>query len=271
LKVFYYLIENESISNKKNRILFMGIFRKSGKVIGNFLFVVCLSFFITFLSISEFIDYENMKSTAVEMIAPQITKNIDPTQLRLVHQQLLENCTKQEKVNVSLEDQMYEIKCSEIRNSKPEDLGGIIAGAVFDKNYYREYGCTFLDCMDILKKDPMLIMSSKTKGLINKMILYLAMGTALGATLILLCIETWSGKLKNIGISCIVIGIGYFLIIFTKDILLKKIPIIELNISDMINPLFDSLSSKLLIVLIIGILITIIGFAIGLKFKKKEK
>lgn len=250
----------------------MSILRGIGNGLGGIVFVTCLGFLIILLSFSDFIQYDSIKPAVAGLIAPQITNGLDQTQLTFLHQMLLQNCTGNEKITIPLKSEAIsaplEVNCSEIKNSNAGDLGNIIANATFDQMYYKKYDCSFLACITLAGKDPLFIITQKMSDVVNKAIFYLGIGTVAGILLILICAETWADKLKTIGISSIFIGLTYFVLLFTKNLILKNIAGSEVT-ATVIEPFIVSLSSRLLLTLVVGIVLTIIGVIVWFVSKKK--
>jgi len=250
----------------------MGILRTIGKDIGGFFFVLCLSLIIIMLTVVELTQYNSLKPIIANTIGQQITKQLDADKLSLLHQQVLVQCSGKESLELPLgEIGNATLKCSDIKNTKPEDLGSLISSALFEKIYYKKYNCEFVQCykQSNFQEKVMLLASSTANQFLNKILTYLWIGAGLSALLLLASSKGWEVP-KNFGKSFLVIGIPFFFI----NILKKKInlPTEASAVQPLINQLFDLLYNRYLIVLAIGVVLLIIGYGGSyLRIRKETK
>jgi len=246
----------------------MGILRSIGKIVGDFFFVLCLSVVILMLTIAEVTEYNNLKPIVVGVINQQIRKQIEPDKLTIFQQNL--NCSSRETIEFPMnENENVTLKCSDIKNSNPEDLGSLIGSSMFEKIYYKEYSCEFIQCIQQadFQGKAMLFASSTANQFFKKSLIYLWIGTALFGIILLVSLKGWEIP-KNFGKSLIVVGIPFIFIKLLRDKL--NLPVDTVAVQPLVDQLFNSLSNRYLIVLIIGILLTIIGYVGSYLVRRKE-
>jgi hypothetical protein len=248
----------------------MSILRGIGKFFGGFLFSTLLAIAILTLSLAQLTEYNNLKSIAIKVSEQQIAQQIGPTQLTAIHAQILELCKGVEKIEMPFDNENITIKCSDIVNSKPEDLGKIIVTSKFDEIYYKKYDCGFLECLqreDIEGK--MVIFSATANSFFKETLNYLLIGIAISAIILAISTKGW-GRPKSFGICCISAGIPFFVINIIKGML--PIPKEATEIATpVVEQIFNSISFKFLIVFIVGIVLFAIGFIGEFLTKKKVK
>lgn len=251
----------------------MSVLRKIAIFFGGFLFSTFLATAILTLSLVQLTEYNNLKSIAInvseEQVMQQITQHIDSAQLATIHAQLLELCKGTEKIEVPFDNESLTINCSDIANTKPEDLGKIIITSKFNEIYYKKYDCEFLDCLQKSTKEPMILFSSKANNLFKEILNYLLVGTAVGAIILGISTKGW-GRIKSFGTCCICAGIPFFVINIIKGMLPIPKEFVEVA-EPIIEQTFSSISVKFLIVFVAGIILFILGVAGEFLKRKKVK
>jgi hypothetical protein len=222
------------------------------------------------LTIVQVTDYGNLKPMVAAVINQQITKQMDTQKFSLLHAQILNQCSNRETLEMSMgEWGNATLKCSDVKSSKPEDLGSLIASSMFEKIYYKKYDCEFVQCYKQLEfqEKAMLFASSTTNQFFKKYLIYLWVGTALFGLILLVSSKGW-GIPKNFGKSLIVVGIPFILIKLLKEKI--NLPAEASAVQPQIDQIINTLSNRYLIVLIIGILLAIIGYTGSYLVKRKE-
>jgi heme/copper-type cytochrome/quinol oxidase subunit 4 len=251
----------------------MGLLRSVGKALGGFVFVICLTLLIFFIAMSKFTEYDNLKTYASNIMQEQVASQFNSTELYFFQLYLNHSC--ENKIITELPSTFGNItlNCIDILTSRAEDLPKIIAGTAFDNVYYKSYDCKFPLCfLQMIRGEveQYALLSQKAHNFFSDSIKYLFVCVVLGAVLLLVLNETWSSRFKSVGISCLFIGISYFLLPLIKSMAVKKLPP-GVSLDAPLNQIFDSLAGNLLIILIIGIVITAIGFTISFLSKRAKK
>lgn len=248
----------------------MGILRNIARSVGGFFFVLFLSMVILMMAVIEITEYDSLKPVVTDIIAQQITNQTSPEQLSQIHAQLSSQCSDKENVEFSAGENLnVTLNCLSIKGSKPEDLGVLIGGAVFDKIYFKEYKCGFIQCyqQSDFQGKASLLSTSFANQFFKKSLVYLWIGTGLFALILLISSKGWEIP-KNFGKSLIVVGLP---IIFTKFLKEKiNLPTGTSAAQPLIDKLLNSISNIYLIAMAAGILLIIIGYLGSYLTKKKD-
>jgi hypothetical protein len=248
----------------------VSILRGIGKFLGGFVFGTFLALSILAASFIELTEYNNLQPVAVNIISEQVMENATQEEVNNLHLTLLELCENKETIEMSLGEENITLNCSKIRETRTEELLPLFATETFDKIYYKKYDCEFIEC--IQEGDPRLLVSAHANSFFKNIQNVLWMVTVIGAIVLFISVKTWSGRLKSFGIILIVAGVPAFILnlnLLSSFIENSVPPQVMTVASPLINKFFDSISSKLLIVFISGIILTVFGY--GLKYLIKKK
>jgi len=256
----------------------MAILKTFGKIFGGFLFSTTLGLLIFALALSQFLQYETIQPPIANILQEEISKSYSNEQLTNLLIFLKNECTNKNTIDLPVGQETENkinatLKCSEINTAQPSDLSRIISVAVFDKIYYKKYDCEFLKCFQKLQGTEKftLFLSIQATEFFSSILKYLEVGVAAGLIILIVSIRTWHGITKSIGISCIFIGISYFILPVAESQISTRIPQEQATaIMPIINIFFRLIRPKLLIVLIIGIVLAIIGYTGSYLVKGKK-
>ena len=251
----------------------MALLRRIGKWFGILIFSFALPLAIFNLFLVNFTGEANLKPLFSDFFANSLTSDATQDQLNAFHESILSECEQKDTVEFPILNTNATINCEEIKNSSPEQLPNLIGNAVFDNIYYREYECSFIQCLRQPCEERLFVLSSlKANQFLNTIQKILWVSTGVGLALILLSVEGWGKKLKTVGVILLYIGIPILILIFIKDYLPIKIPEFA---SDIVGPLlshfFSFIFKSFLILTIIGAVLTITGYIQILSAKKTEK
>ncbi len=251
----------------------MSIWKSIGKIVGGFLFTLFLALAIFMGSITDFTKNDNLKPIATELIKSQYSSFITEEQLNQTHAMLLEGCRMVESIELPLGAQNISLSCKDVRESTPQTLITLIGGNTFDAFYYKKYSCSFIECLKQPGQEKLLVLFSlKAHEIFRNIQIYLWGFTAVSLIILLVSIDTWQKRLKNLGWSLIFVGLPVVLFKYLKNLLLPPIPAnLENLVNPIINKLVDSLSKSFLIVLIVGIVLLMCGYLLEFYLKKKIK
>lgn len=242
------------------------------KIICSLLLITSLIFFIISLSFSQTLSYSNLKPVLTKTFKEQMGQ-IDQTELAHFHSELIQNCTASgaETIDVPLGkepgSESIILKCADIKTTPPQGLVDLIAEGMFDKIYYREYECSFIECFDELDEDEkFFVFTSEFASRFFKTIsnLFLIAIIIFIALIVLLCVPKYSA-LVSIGTNFTVIG----LLLFVVKVAKAKIPMPE-EVSLLFNPFFNYLSTYFSILLIAGLALLVVGIIVIFRQKKKQ-
>lgn len=291
----------------------VGILRSIAKAVGGVVFGISLAGLIFSVGLVEFTKYDSLKSVFSEILVTQIgsafggvgttqttqglqvtqgtegiPEGVSEEQLEEGYQRILEMCEGKESVQVQIPAEagaiagIMTINCSEVRaaaqemeegtKSVSEIIGDVTAGAIFDNIYYKKYDCSFVDCVQTGQLG--IVFSAQGNEFFKLSQLYLAVGVAAGAVIVLISAENWPSRLKGLGWPMVSIGISYFLIGVVENLLVSKLPGVEkagIDISSLVDKMVAPMMDWFLITLAIGAALTAGGYVLAYKEKKKSK
>lgn len=273
----------------------MSILRGVGKGVGGVLFTTFLISLIFSVGIVQLTEYENMKSIFTDIFNMEISElggqiglgegvieqaetEMTEDEMVGIYQEILRSCEGKDVLEISVSEagEMASIDCNEVRvgaeRIESEGISSVIkniaAAALFDNIYYKEYSCGLLDCMQTGEIGFML--SAQGHESFKRMQLYLIVGVAAGAVIILASAETWPSRLKGLGWPLVLTGISYFFMGFGKSFINSKLPNAEQVGFDMM-PIVDKMLAPMmnifLIALVVGIALTASGYVLVYKEK----
>lgn len=241
----------------------MPTLRSLGKFLGSFIFTTSLSLLIIVISLAEITSYENMKPVFVGLAEKKILEG-DAAKLAELHSQLAKSCEGKESIKIPTGSENIEVKCVDVVSSTPENIGNVIATAMFDKVYYKKYNCNFIECIQLGGENLMVVASSTGNKFFQDSILYLSITTVLGVAIVFALNETYALRLKTVGKDCIGVGVMVFLILLTNFVVPSFVPAEFLpKISGFLNFVENSIMIRFAVVLVVGIVLFLIGFLIG--------
>lgn len=252
----------------------MGILKNLGKFFGWILFSSVLGLLIFILALLQLTDYSTLKPIAADLISQQLVSqlNITEEQLNEYHAKLVKECTSDTTYTADIGKETITINCSQIKSSAPQDLVKIVATSAFDKIYYKKYDCEFLQCLQ--QEDGMekytVILSPVTQQFFKNIFNYLLFALVVSGIILFASIEGVVGRIKAFGSCFIAVGLSYFFIPATKN--LVPIPAEAKAFAEpIINQMLDPLGTKLLIIFVIGVVLTATGFIIEHRQKRGSK
>lgn len=254
----------------------MGILRSLGKFFGGLIFSLSLVLLIFCFVFAQLTEYKILQPLFVSLVEKQLGNQYSSEQLDLTYMALQDQCKSKEKITIPINQQDIKeitLKCSDISSSKPSDIPKLMSIEIFNNLYYKKYECGFIQCLQQpgIGKFTMLL-SSHANKFFYSLITYLAIGLVVGIVIIAISARDLYGTIKSIGMSCIFVGILYFLIPFMKNSVMKQLPpeIIS-STRDILNQVLLYLSNLLLYVLIAGVILTALGYIGNYLSKGKTK
>lgn len=214
-------------------------------------------------SFAEITKPENSKQLLFSVLASAMPKEPDTSKMR---NQIEYDCQNKSELQLPLDEgnDTVTINCEDIRNNKP--LNEALLGSLFDKIYYKDYGCSFMECFKQNKNEPPFFLFSKiandffTKLSVKIIIAAIIAGIAL----------IFLGGIRKVANTLITAGLPFIIMLFTRNSIIQQI-----SASQNLQPLLplitslDALSNKLFAsFLIAGVILLIISLIFH---KKKEE
>jgi hypothetical protein len=264
----------------------MTILTKLGEIFGSLNFAVSFGFLIVFIALANFTQYNTLQPVITNEIENQLTNNVQQNQLDFLYLNLTEQCKTSSTAIVQLDNNnQADLKCDEIKNSNSSNIPHLIALSIFNQTYYKNYECSFLECVKGLmftnnsttqeNQSVQIILTAKANDFFTKNQIFLEAGTVLGIILIIASVRVWYNILKIIGVTLLLAGIIYLFVPMIKggiSNITQNQNISNQTFTSIIDSLFAPISSLLKISLIIGLIFTIVGYlASYLMAKPKQK
>jgi hypothetical protein len=257
----------------------MTVARKLGEIFGWLIFSISLGFFIMFIALANFTQYTTIQPVITNIIENQF-QNTPQEQIDLLYLNLTEQCKASSTAMIPLVNQEVSLNCTDVKNSQSSGIIHLISKNLFDQIYYKKYDCNFIDCIkglafqqnssDVQNQQFQVIISEKSNEFFSNSQLFLIVGIAVGLVLIVISVRVWYNILKIIGVTLLFAGIVYLLIPFIKTQLLPVAQQGE-DLSAIVDMLFAPIMEILRNILILGIVLTIAGYASAFILKRKHK
>jgi|GEM_PF-5396414 len=183
----------------------------------NFFLVIFLSVLLcSFIILFSFT--QSMKPQTIKPILEGLFKlSIPPdADLNISYQNFKEACRKENFIELPLDEENREsmtLDCNKLRNSKPSELGGLLAESMFDELYYKKYDCIFLGCLKNALNSPFLLSNASNALLANIGYITLAL-----FFILVLAFSPILG-IRSITSIFLVNGISFFLFFIRKNII----------------------------------------------------
>jgi hypothetical protein len=240
-------------------------------------FVLLLISTTVSFSFAEITKPENVKPILYSVFASSMPEEQDFSKMQVPINYECENKTELQ-LPLGESNDTITINCDDIRNNKP--LKEAIFDSLFNKIYYKDYGCSFLQCFEKSNKNepPLFIFSKSANDFFTKLSVKIIIAAIIaGIALILL------GGIRKVANSLITAGLPFIILLLTRNSMMQQI-----SSSKNLQPLLplitslDALSTKLFAsFLIAGILLLVVSFifrkaflrkkALGKKTKPKEE
>ena len=251
----------------------MKLLRGLGKFFGSTIFTTFLVLAILLMELVSFTSYDNFKLLASEISKKQLFSAMSEQDLTDLQQMLLFQCSQTDRINVPIfGGQPVVVKCDDVRNSDKAQLPTLITNALVDSIYYQKFNCSFIDCITKGNQQDMLIVASNEGNQFYKSLqVYMWIIAVVGLILLLVSIETWSGRLKGVGFNLVFTGLPFLFLGYIQSSFMPALPpAIESSVKPIIDGLISSLKDKFLIVFAIGVVLVIAGYALGFYLSRKD-
>ena len=236
---------------------------------GSFLFSTFLAFAILTFTVIELTDYNNLQQLFIDLFSVHVWGEQKPEE---AHKALLVMCEGKESVELpfasegegeglGIDIKSIELRCADIREVNPEDLSKLAATAFFEKIYYKTYSCSFIDC--VKTGQFMVFFSAKGNQFFKTLQNVFWVGTAVGAFMLFISLQTWSSRLKKFGTIIVLTSVPFVSLKLVKFML----PSVELPMLDETNAVtsyvFEPMYTNFLILLVVGIALTAAGYGLS--------
>jgi hypothetical protein len=252
----------------------MNFLSSFGKAVGGIVFYFSLNILILSMVVAQFLQYDSVQPVISGLIEKQMVGNATEDQLTAMHRALVEECKKPTNNSISFpisESRNLTFSCSEINQIKPSDFPKMVSKNLFDEIYYKKYDCEFIQCFSkgIDENNPLLFLNFKAYKFFDSLKIYCIIGLASSVIIFAVSVKTWYGVAKNIGSSCLVTGIPFFILLYYKEPIIQKLANIPKEGLQIALKIFESTMHMLLVVFIVGIILTVAG-VVGKHFAKKK-
>ena len=211
------------------------VLRKIAKFLAGTIFTFSLALFIVLVSLYNLTTYDTLRPLSTGLFLEQ-ADSIEPV--------IKEACKNSKSLEFNLQNEKVSVDCSELGNLS------LFADNAFARSYFKNYTCDILDCI----KQPAVLASATGNSLIWNLAIISGIIFVVSAAALLLLLDK---KIKGLGISLVLVGINYFILLISKS----SVPSTNIpSIDNLISSFFASLMTNFLYVLIIGIALTGIGF-----------
>ncbi len=225
------------------------------------LFGTFLSLAITSYALAGFTNYDVERPAFVNVISGDFSErffgNGNTAELR---EALLFQCGSKSSVELPVQSQTITLKCSEIKSNT--NILAVMAGALFDKVYYKNYDCNFFGCVSaelakgVSPETVFLFVGKKAHEFYNLLLAAALILTAVFGFAMLRFEQTLAVRLKLLGWPFLLNGISYLYVFFRGR---------AGGLSRFTDPIFDLLSPIYLVLLIAGVGLLAYGYYLGRK------
>jgi hypothetical protein len=241
--------------------------RTIGKWLGIFIliFFLFLTVFIHFMV--KFTEFDTLSTLFTKIFVSNV---ISKDQLDQMYNNLLDECgNKMQNGNVTLNigNKSVVLKCADIKKSTPEGLVDLAGKSFFTDIYYKEYSCSFLDCLSKPGEDKYLvILSQKANMFFRNIQTILWICTGVGAALIIISVKGLGDKLKTLGATLLFSGISTLILIYIITHLMSFPP----EAMSVIDKMFGLFLNMLVAISITGLVLIILGFVLNFMHRKRS-
>lgn len=253
----------------------MGILRGLGKVLGSTLFTTFLVLSILTMELVSFTTHDNFKSVASGILEEQVFSQVTEADLNDLKSFLLFQCSQTDKVSLPITaGQQVVLNCGDIGSASPAQLKALVTNALIDAFYYKDYTCSFLDCIKSGNIQDLLVLTSNEGNQLYKSLqIYMWIGTVVGLAIFLISTETWAGRLKGVGMNLVVTGLPFIFLGYVQNFIIGRL--LSPEMQDLAKPLSENLSEplkiKFIIVLVVGLALVVAGYALAFYLSRKSK
>ncbi|GEM_PF-2682998 len=240
-----------------------------GKAIGGIFLTLFILSTVFVYGLSEATNESSLKPVFTEIISNQLSPQLEGTidQFRLYTN---EQCKNSNTINITITDSPLSIKCDELKLVTNDKLVSFLSEKIFENFYYKDYKCTDINCFKkLLSKDPQdlaVLLSAQMNSLLKSLIIYMIIGIIIAASIIVISIRKLFPILKSVGLTLIVSGLVFIVMLFSDYFL----PSAEGALGDFIKNIVSTFTYLYGIVFAIGIILAVIGY-IGQKYSKTNE
>ncbi|MEM5805907.1 MAG: hypothetical protein QXM85_01785, partial [Candidatus Aenigmatarchaeota archaeon] len=159
----------------------------------------------------------------------------------------------------------------DVRSAGEDQLENLIITALVDSIYYKNFTCSFVECVKSGNPQNLLIVVTNEGNLFYKSsLMYMWAGSIVGLALLVVSSETWIGRLKGVGFNLIFTALPFIVLVYIQPLLISLLPegAVSLKVAE---DLFTSLKNKFIIVLVIGVILIIAGYGLGFYSRSRKK
>lgn len=226
-------------------------------------FVMLLVLTTVSFSFVEITKPSNSKTILFSMLSMAMPKDVSSDAMR---NQILHDCENNTELQLPIDEgnDSITINCNDIRNNKPLDEA--MLDSLFDKIYYRDYGCSFLQCFEKTNKNepPYFLFAKVANDFFQSLSTKVVIAAIIAGVILLLL-----GGIRIVAKNLITAGLPFIIILLTRNSVMQQISSNQ-NLQPLL-PLITSLDAAMTKIFAAFLVSGIILFIIALVFKKKAK
>jgi len=243
----------------------MAMARTFVKVVGGLFFTVGIALAITMVVLANLTAYDSLKPI-ISGVLGGLNGNVDTGAMNATMEKLKQACEGKDTIELPMsETETAVVDCNEVRRGATVE--DIVAGALLDKIYYKQYSCGFIDC--IKSGELGVVFSEQGHAFFSSFqVVFLAV-TALGAGLILVAADNWPSRLKSLGIPMIGFVVPYIILEFVLPALVQRFVPAEASgvlggeLGSVASGIINPVKVYFFCIFAAGLALTLAGFALG--------
>lgn len=259
------------------------ILKKFGLIFFTFIFCTLLTFLILGFGLLKLTQYETLQPIMTDVLSLTLTEGLNDLEKEETYNSFILECDQSSTGTIDVPLYMDEetgltnktditLNCDDVRSNNIDGIAKIISKDLFDKIYYKDYGKeNIFQIWNKLEDEEKswLLFSNYFHEFLSKNIRYLFILTIIIGGIVVLLSDYILNGMRNIGMSCVFVGIPFLLIGVMKKLILSKVGDQAYMISSFVDRILSILMGYFKIIFIIGIVFVIISYIIK-KFKKAK-
>jgi hypothetical protein len=212
-------------------------------------------------TLDRFTEEKNLKQFIINTTLSQVTNSSDIEQLYDIHAEGCRQGDLSEKITFN--GQNRTISCDDIlKTEKEKYVELVIEKLIFNDLYYKNYPCTFLECMTKKETVPVLL-SSQGRHFINSLKMFLVIGAVIALLLVFVLSDGIAKALKTSGWAFFLIGGSYLAMLVSfpfKELIIEGA---KMNLAETAKVILSPMELPAVLLFSTGVLMMILGVALN--------
>lgn len=246
----------------------MPMLRKIAKSILGLLFTLSLVLTVQVYSLIDFTQPDNLGFVINGIIGDKVPDGSVPEDVKAMINDLKAKCSGKSELVGEFNVRELVLECSDVNALEEDgDVRTLMASAIADSIYYRDYGCSFVDCIKNWSSHPQVIISKTAHDFYSSILIYMVAATVLAGAAFLAAIEGANSKMKSLGFALLWTSLPFFLIgTFAGDVLDDFVPEgMSASVKSVMNSITSPTYPIYVYLLVAGFVLVFAGY-----FVKKE-